>query len=231
MKRKRTNKKNSNQLRLQITNLAAKLMYEEGISQYFDAKRIAAKRLLKQGGGGNIWFKDLPSNGEISNALNRLADLHEGDARHGTLFAMRMIALDIMENLMPFKPRLIGSVSTGRIRNGSDIDIHVFTDDIESLECHIKSLAWHYETEQVAIQTSGKIEMFTHIHIDYYFPVELSVYPTRQLRIQVRSSTDGKPIVRMRPQALQELVISEHNEYWIDYLQTGEIAGFPDINY
>ena len=35
--------------------------------------------------------------------------------------------------LSEFSPRLIGSVSTGHIRRGSDIDLHVFTDDLDPL--------------------------------------------------------------------------------------------------
>ncbi len=226
MKRNRVKKKsNHNQLRQQITKLAARLMYEEDVGQYFDAKRIAARRLLKQGGKGKVWFKDLPSNGEISTELNVLADLHEGEQRKEILFAMRVIALDIMESLSPFNPRLIGSVSTGRIRAGSDIDIHVFTDDIELMTNHIHSLSWSFETEQVPIQLNGAIEVFTHIYVENFFPIELSVYPSAQMRVQGKSSTDGKPIIRLKPQALRDLIMSEHIEPWLYYLQTGEILG------
>lgn len=203
--------------------MAARLMYEEGVSQYYDAKRIAAKRLFKQGGGGSFWIKDLPSNGEISEALASLADLHEGDTRTTQLFAMRVVALDVMEQLSPFNPRLIGSVSTGRVRSGSDIDLHVFTDSIEELKSHLNDLGWLYETDQVSIQKQGRFEEFTHIYIENHFPVELSVYPTKDLRIQGRSSTDGKPIVRMKQSALQALIVKEHNDYWLDYLETGEL--------
>lgn len=36
-----------------------------------------------------------------------------------------------------FHPKLIGSVITGHVRQGSDIDIHVFSDSVDS----IRSLA------------------------------------------------------------------------------------------
>ena len=41
---------------------------------------------------------------------------------------MRQIAIKVMRKLSDFSSRLIGSVSTGRIRESSDIDIHVFVD-------------------------------------------------------------------------------------------------------
>jgi len=40
-------------------------------------------------------------------------------------FAMRVIALEAMQALERFSPRLIGSVATGHVRRGSDIDLHV----------------------------------------------------------------------------------------------------------
>ena len=56
-------------------------MYKEGVKQYFDAKRIATKRLLSRGGirSGQYRPKDLPSNGEISEELAKLVDLLEDD--------------------------------------------------------------------------------------------------------------------------------------------------------
>ena len=220
--------KKSHQIRQQIIKTAAKLMYEEGVSQYFDAKRIAARRLFKQGGGGSFRVIDLPSNGEIANALAELAQLKEGDARTARLFAMRIVALDIMENLSNFNPRLIGSVSTGRIRASSDIDIHVFTDCFEILEEELRRIGWHYETKQVLVQKNGRVEEYTHVFIDSAFPVELSVYPSNDLRVRGRSSTDGKRIISMKAQVLQALTSDEHNEAWVNYLQTGEIAGISD---
>ena len=58
-------------LRGAIAVEAARLMYEEGVKQYFTAKRLAAKRLLGRVGGRRLRYRpmDLPSNGEIRDAL------------------------------------------------------------------------------------------------------------------------------------------------------------------
>lgn len=227
MRKNKGQKKTNSQLRVELTKMAARLMYEENVTQYFDAKRMAAKRLLKQGGRGNFWIKDLPSNGEISEALAAMADLHEGDSRMLQLFAMRVVALDLMDSLSLFSPRLIGSVSTGRVRAGSDIDLHLFTDDVKVLEEFIRRLGWCYETSQVAIKNKSSIDVYTHLYIEHYFPVELSVYPLSDLRVRGRSSTDGKPIIRMKSSALQSLISDEHNAHWLHYIETGEIKGLP----
>src|SRR5437660_9449730 len=111
-------------LRQAIALEAARLMYERVESEYFTAKRKAAKRLCRQ------WVKpeDLPSNAEIREQIQVFARLHEGDRRTENLRDMRLEALRLMRALRAFRPRLIGSVMTGRIRKGSDIDIHVLSD-------------------------------------------------------------------------------------------------------
>jgi hypothetical protein len=214
-------------IRFLVAAEAARLMYEEGVKQYFTAKRIAAKRLLGRAAGGRLRFRpsELPSNGEIRDALLVLADLAEGSRRTRRLFAMRVVALEAMEALAPFEPRLIGSVSTGHIRKGSDVDLSVFTDDDGALETHLRALRWAYEREPVTIQKFGEIREYLHYHVADVFPVELTVYPVRELRFRPRSSTDGKPIVRVRAASLRALLARDHPEAWAAYLKDGTIDG------
>lgn len=218
-------------LRAQIAAEAARLMYEEDVKQYFTAKRMAAKRLLGRTGGKRLRYhpQDLPSNGEIRDALLVLAELAEGDRRTRRLFAMRIVALEAMRALLPFTSRLIGSVSTGHIRRGSDIDLSVFTDDEESLERHLKALRWTFETERVSILKFGQIREYLHIHVADVFPVELTVYGLRELRFRPRSSTDGKPIRRVRIQALEALLMQDHAEAWAEYVADGTIPNLDEI--
>src|ERR1700704_4124386 len=96
-------------LRQAIALEAARLMYERVESEYFTAKRKAAKRLCR----GNVKPTDLPSNSEIRDQIQLFARLHEGDQRAANLKDMRLAALHLMRLLRQFKPRLIGSVMTG----------------------------------------------------------------------------------------------------------------------
>ena len=212
--------KGNPQLRTMLTREAARLMYEEDIKQYHDAKRIAAKRLFGRGKKGTVQVrtKDLPTNGEIADEVATLARFHEGNNIDDQLFAMRVTALGIMLDLKSFSPRLIGLVSTGRVRKGSDIDLHVFADDHEQLETHIRSLGWAYEERNITIQKDGKLIDFTHIYIDKQFPIELSIYPRTELRIRGKSSTDGKPIIRLSYDALLQRIIDDHGIAWSEYL-------------
>src|SRR5262249_11579176 len=218
-------------IRVRIAAEAARLMYEEGIKQYFTAKRMACKRLLGHAGGKKMRYRpsDLPSNGEIRDALLALAELAEGSKRTRRLFAMRIVARGARGALAPFEPRLIGSVSTGHIRRGSDIDIQVFTADEGALEAHLRALGWTFERERVSILKFGQIREYLHFHVTDVFAIELTVYEPRELRFRPRSSTDGKPIVRVRASALEAMLMREHAQDWTSYLERGEVAGMEEI--
>jgi hypothetical protein len=218
-------------LRARIAAEAARLMYEEGIKQYFTAKRIACKRVLGRVAGKRMRYRpsDLPSNGDIRDALLALAELAEGSHRTRRLFAMRIVALEAMRALAPFEPRLIGSVSTGHIRRGSDIDIQVFTADEGALSGHLRALLWTFERERVSILKFGQIREYVHFHVTDVFSIELTVYEPRELRFRPRSSTDGKPIVRIRTGALAAMLMREHAEAFRRYLESGEVAGMDEI--
>src|ERR1700687_1199919 len=113
-------------LRRAIALEAARLMYQRVESEYFTAKRKAAKRLCR----GGVKPEDLPSNAEIREQIQVFARIHEGDRRTESLRDMRLEALRLMRLLRQFRPRLIGSVMTGHVRKGSDIDIHLFSDSV-----------------------------------------------------------------------------------------------------
>ena len=190
---------------------AARLMYEEEVSQYFVAKRMAAKRIFGRRGARRLRFhpSDLPSNGEIQEALLRLANLVEGDARFERLDDMRRLALEVMRPLAHFEPRLIGSVATGHVRAGSDVDIQLFADDADAPETFLREHGWHYEREDVLIRRPSGWCEYQHLHLELEHPVELTVYPRRELRHRPRSSTDGKPIEHVSIRELARMLEGE----------------------
>ncbi len=218
-------------LRAAITQLAAQIMYGEQVKQYFTAKRLAAKRLLGREASKTVRYRprDLPSNGEIKEALLELVDEIEGDSRTRRLFTMRVIALETMAALIPFSPRLIGSVATGHVREGSDVDIHVFAGDAEDVIAHVRGLGWAHEVTRVSIMKGGKPMEFTHVHVVDLFPVELTVYAPREIRIRPRSSTDGKPIVRLSERAVRAMCAREHPEAWTRYVEEGTVPSMEEI--
>lgn len=198
-------------------------MYREGVSQYFDAKRIAARRVL---GSDEARFRprDLPSNGEIRAQLLALVSLAEGDDRTRRLFAMRAVALGVMRALEPWSPRLIGSVWSGHARRGSDIDLHVFG-DLDQLVAELGERGWTFEVEEVLIRVPSGFRVFHHLHVtDRPFPVELSVYAVSERRAVTRSSVDGQPIDRVAPGRLEALLRQAHTDDWAEFCRTGRLA-------
>src|SRR5688572_13871128 len=146
-------------LRRQIAWEAARLMYLREESEYFRAKQKAAHRIC-QG-----WVKpaDLPSNAEIRDEIQSFARLHEGDARTDNLREMRLEALRLMRLLARFRPRLIGSVMTGHVRAGSDIDLHVFSDSIESVTMVLDEHGLVYDVEHKRVRKDDEERVFRHI--------------------------------------------------------------------
>ena len=86
-------------LRQAIALEAARLMYERAESEYFTAKRKAAKRLCRQG----VKPEDLPSNAEIRDQIQVFARIHEGEQADGNLREMRLEALRLMRLLRAFR--------------------------------------------------------------------------------------------------------------------------------
>src|SRR3712207_1112809 len=139
--------------RRQIALLAARLMYERQESEYFTAKRKAARQL-----GVEYRFrpKDLPSNAEIRDQIRALANVYEGDRRRENLKAMRLDALRLMRLLSAFRPRLIGSVLTSHVRQGSDIDLHVFSDHLSSVTSVLEDQNLPHTVERKRVRKHGE---------------------------------------------------------------------------
>ena len=179
-------------LRQAIALEAARLMYERVETEYFTAKRKAAKRLCR----GSVKPDDLPSNAEIRDQIQLFARLHEGDKRTAHLRDMRLAALRLMRLLRPFRPRLIGSVMTGHVRKGSDIDIHVFTDSAGLVTDMLENEGYQFDVERKQVVKHGEARVFTHIHVYDRFNFELTVYAEDKAHYVFKSSITGKAIER-----------------------------------
>src|SRR5947207_2875621 len=193
-------------LRQAIALEAARLMYERVESEYFTAKRKAAKRLCRRG----VKPEDLPSNAEIRDQIQLFARLHEGDKRTAHLREMRLAALHLMRLMRQFKPRLIGSVMTGHVRKGSDIDLHVFCDSPGLLTILLENEGYQFELERKQVVKHGESRVFTHIHVYDRWNFELTVYPEDKAHYVFRSSITGKAIERASIAELEELLAREY---------------------
>ena len=205
-------------LRRQIAYQAARLMYDRQESEYYSAKIKAARTVCKE----RVKPKDLPSNAEIRNEVLLLAKIMEGNVVEDRLRDMRIEALRVMRVLDRFKTYLIGSVLTGHIRSGSDIDIHVFADNIHQVTSELDYHGFRYTTEQKRVVKNNERQLYRHIHIQDRFEIELTVYPLSKMSFNFKSSITGKAIEKASAKQLEALLEIEYPE--IDISQSLEQA-------
>jgi predicted HD phosphohydrolase len=158
----------------------------------------------------------LPSNAEIRDEIQSLARLYEGDSRADNLQAMRLAALALMRRLAPFRPRLIGSVMTGHVRQGSDIDLHLFSDTAEAVTHVLDQDGLTYTVERKRVRKQGEERIFTHIHLAERFPFELTIYSADQAHYVFKSSITGKAIERASIAELEQFLQREYPELDIE---------------
>jgi len=108
---------------------AAKLLYNGEFQEYIDAKRAAAEDLR---------ISILPSNREVALKILEYALEVEGEDYWRRLKELRDEALEVMENLSEFNPRLVGSVWRGIIKPSSDIDIELDSENLEEVKQKIE---------------------------------------------------------------------------------------------
>jgi hypothetical protein len=199
---------NRSKLRRQIAWEAARMMYQREESEYYRAKLKAARQIC-QG-----WVKpaDLPSNVEIRDQIEAMARLFEGQSRTDNLLAMRLAALAMMRRLAPFRPRLIGSVLTGHVRRGSDIDLHLFSDTSEAVTHLLDADGLTYAVERKQVRKHGTERTFTHVHVVDHFAFELTIYPADQAHYVFKSSITGKGIERASAAELEQFLAGEYPE-------------------
>jgi hypothetical protein len=144
-------------LRKKVAKEAAFLFYTLQEKEYKQAKKRAAQTL-----GAHV----LPSNAEVAEELDKIAEENEGLSRQERLLQMRREALKIMETLKNFHPKLVGSVWRGTIHRNSDIDITAFSRNTEVVHAKLQKGNFTIaKTEWRSVTKQGEKETSFHIHI------------------------------------------------------------------
>ncbi|NND53743.1 MAG: hypothetical protein HKN56_02095 [Gammaproteobacteria bacterium] len=171
---------------------AARLICDHGISDFRTAKDKAAWMLgLNEHGA-------LPSNREIEDAVaerNRIF----GAATHPQLLGrIREAAVSVMQDLIVFRPRLVGSVLSGNVTEHSNINVHVFADSCEAVSMRLDAIGVHYQLRQRRHSIRrGHTEEFTgYDFMSDDFIVETTVFPERRKGHAPLSPVDGRPMQR-----------------------------------
>lgn len=188
-------KENLHQLRQLIAQQAARMMAEDGISDFSYAKKKAGRQL------GAIDNSVLPSNTEIEEELKLYNALFLSDEQPENLRDLRKNALFTMQLLERFNPYLTGSVLDGTAGLGSETHIHLFADSLKDLEMFLLNQDIPFETNEKSyrIMNDGKrdkkgdnrkkvpvftLEMNTGL-------IKLSVFESDDIRIATKRAADG----------------------------------------
>lgn len=202
-------------IRGMIAYEAARLMYEDGVREYRDAKRKAAKRFGPE--KALSLGSHLPTNAEIHEELAKLIATKEEYLLPERLLRLRVTALAYLELFSDFSPYLVGSVLSGAVTERSDIDIHLFSDSIEAVEDLLERRGIPFETETVPIRKGGVIKDYTHVYLeDEGTMIECSIYPVEERRNRTISSITGKPMERAGAAQLRKLIARNLGEEEVD---------------
>ena len=153
-------------LKNEISRRAAFLLYVGVAEEIFHAKVMAGEEF-----GSNL----LPSNFDVANDLDILAQEKEGIDRTVRILELRKEALNIMEKLSPFHPRLVGSVWRGTAHLRSDIDILVFHSHPREVERILEHSYKILRTKWTTKTDTGNTQNYYHIYIESNMGIEIEV--------------------------------------------------------
>jgi hypothetical protein len=174
-------------MRRRIAHAAARMLAEDGSLDYGSAKRKAARQL------GAPDSRNLPDNQEIDEALRSYQALYQAEEIGARQALMKATALEYMEMLAAFDPHLTGSVLNGTAGRHSDINLQLFTDHEKDVEFLLMREVPGYRAGSERSTDAGQ-RVFPHFSIDDpRATVEITVYPTSELRTMKRLQADGSP--------------------------------------
>ncbi|MBM4232608.1 MAG: hypothetical protein FJ160_00335 [Gammaproteobacteria bacterium] len=168
------------------------MMVEHGIRDFFLAKRKAAERF------GMVDGAVLPRNTEIEEALQEYQRLFGGEAYLESLQAQREVALNVMQRLKDFQPRLVGPVLHGTATAHDDVTLHVFADRTESVSFHLLDQRVPFELGERRTRVNAERvvqQPSLYMEVDGQ-PVEIVIFPIDGIRQAPVSPVDGRPMRR-----------------------------------
>ena len=189
-------------VRSQIAREAAQLMLAGGMRDYQAAKRKAAQRL------GIVDRAAMPNNAEIEEAIAGYQRLFHADTQPQKLKFLRESALQAMQFLEDFEPRLTGAVLSGTANEHSFVELHLFADAAEEVGLFLDARGIPYELGEKRLRFGPQdaCELPAYGFMAGEAPIELTVLPHRLLRRPPLSPVSGKAMARATPNKVRRLL-------------------------
>lgn len=187
---------NTQHLKTLIATTAARLMAENGITDYALAKRKAAFSLDLPDG------TPLPDNTEIEAELRVYQRLYLADEHDEQLRFLRRRACQLMALLQRFNPYLAGSVLDGTAGRFAEIDIQLYADSAKDVEIFLLNENLPFEHSEPRSERAEAVLTLTDATTA---TANLIVYPRDEERVTVRTR-DGKIRPRAKLDAVRALL-------------------------
>lgn len=157
---------------------AARIILEQGLTDFDKARRKAAERV------GVSDRRHWPTNEAVQEAVLTHRRLFDDAADSRSLRRLRTAALEAMDRLADFSPRLIGGALSGAANPASGVDLLLFVDRPEDVIFALidQHIPWE-EAQRTLRYADG--ERIVHPVLRFVagdIPVELLVLPRRALR-------------------------------------------------
>lgn len=185
-----------------ICEEAARLICEEGHTDYRVAKSKAAERL----GAGRATA--LPENTQVEAAVLQRQHLFGGQAYRDQLARMRATALRVMRLLSAFDPKLSGGAVSGAIGDGHRVQIHVQADQPEAVEILLHDRRVRFEQDERRYRMAdGRDQQVPLLCVEADdIGVDIAVFEHDSQRNPPLSPIDGKPARRLSAAQLRALI-------------------------
>lgn len=194
--------RSTQKIRMEIAQLAAKMLAMDTAPDYLAAKRKAAARL------GVKLDRFMPTNQEVEQALIDYQRLFQHDAQRSILETLRRTAVDAMTFLAPFRPLLTGPVLNGTATEHSEVILHLFSstpDEISHfLDAHgipHRATDW---TIKIRVREWIEVPAFRLVAGDTN--VVLVVFSNERHNVTPLSPIDGRPMQRAGLSELRSLL-------------------------
>ena len=203
-------KENLQQLRQLIAQQAARMMAEDGISDFSYAKKKAGRQFDTVDNGV------LPSNAEIEDELKLYNALFLSDEQPENLRKLRKSALFTMQLLEKFNPHLTGSVLDGTAGLGSETHIHLFADSLKDVEMFLLNQDIPFETNEKSYRVMNdgkrdkkadnrkKVPVFS-LEMESGL-IKLSVFEVDDIRVATKRAADGGNAERLDTNGVMALL-------------------------
>ncbi len=188
--------------RILIAQEAARILAEDGVRDFLLAKRKAVQRL------GLPSRVKMPRNIEVEEALREHQRLFHSEDQGRRLREFRRTALEAMDFLARFQPRLVGSVLAGTAAPHSDVNLHLFAETPEDVVLYLMDHDIPFEASERRLKlTADRYELYP----VYRFsaggvPIDLTVFSVDGLRQSPLSPVDGRPMQRAGNQEVKHLI-------------------------